>query len=188
MLKTVTALLTVLLLSAAVMACGDDDDFSALQQQDRDQTQQSDGSGGQASSDSSGGDASSEAPVGPAAMNTIQIGDQVWSRTLPMTRGQCFLYEDDGTLPTSGTVWGTLNNDDSLHFSVNYNQDGTFEAQVDNDTDLYWLAGERNGTVNDLTIELDFDALTITGSGTFTNVVGNKNAQGSFAFQCEPEE
>jgi len=173
--------LLCLLLVSATIACGGGDDFSALQ------SQQPDNSGsGQASNDGPN-TGSSSGPVGPADLNTIRIGDQVWMRTLPMTTGQCFLYENDGTLPTSATVWGTLNNDDSLHFSVNYTQEGTFEAQVDNDVDMYWVAGERNGEINDLTIELDFKEQTIRGSGTFTNFTRGGNAQGSFAFQCEED-
>jgi hypothetical protein len=190
MLKTLIALFASLLVGA-VIACGGDDDFSALQSQQPDsaggaQTSNEGSDAGQTSNE--GSNAASSGPVGPADMNTIRIGDQVWMRTLPMTRGQCFLYKNDGTLPTSATVWGTLDNDDSLHFSVNYTQEGTFEAQVDNDVELYWVAGERNSEIDDLTIELDFDAQTIRGNGTFTNFVGGGNAQGSFAFQCEEED
>jgi hypothetical protein len=180
MLRTFIVLLSLALFSA-ILACGGDDFSDLKSQQEQDNT-----GGGQTSSQSSDAGQSS-GPVGPADINTIRIGDQVWMRTLPMTTGQCFLYEDDGSLPTSATVWGTLNNDDSLHFSVSYTQEGTFQAQVDNDSDMYWVAGERNGEIDDLTIELDFEAQTIRGSGTFTNFVGGGNAQGSFAFQCEEE-
>ncbi|CAN5875173.1 hypothetical protein BH23ACT4_BH23ACT4_00050 [soil metagenome] len=37
-------------------------------------------------------------------------------------------------------------------------------------------------------IELDFDALTISGSGTFFSIVTQERARGSFQFTCEPEE
>jgi hypothetical protein len=143
------------------------------------------GTGGQAN-DGSGGEPTGE-PIGPAAMDTIRIGSETWTRTLPMTSGQCFLYEDDGTLPTTGVAWGPLDGPDGIRFSATHNQDGTFEAEVSNDTNVYWFAGPRSPGVDDLVIELDFDALTITGSGTFTSVLGDV-AQGSFAFQCDPAD
>ncbi len=143
------------------------------------------GTGGQAD-DGSGGEPTGE-PIGPAAMDTIRIGSETWTRTLPMTSGQCFLYEDDGTLPTTGVAWGPLDGPDGIRFSATHNQDGTFEAEVSNDTNVYWFAGPRSPGVDDLVIELDFDALTITGSGTFTSVLGDV-AQGSFAFQCDPAD
>ena len=133
---------------------------------------------------SSGGSAE---PIGPADMNTIRIGDNTWNRTLPMTTGQCFLYEDDGNLPTSAVAWGTLDGDDDWRFSASQNQDGTFEAEVTNNAEVYWFAGARSPGVDDLEIVLDFEALTITGSGTFSDVLGNA-AGGSFAFQCEPDQ
>lgn len=146
---------------------------------------------------SDGSDATPSGPGGPdditpeaggaLAMNTMRIGDRVWERTLPMTSGQCFLYEDDGTLPTSATVWGPTVGDEGSHLAVNHNQDGTFEAQVDSDG-YYWIAGQRNSAIDDLTIELDFDALTITGAGVFVNAVTGEWAQGSFALQCDPED
>jgi hypothetical protein len=108
----------------------------------------------------------------------------VWHRTLPMITGQCFLYEDDGTLPDSGTAWGTLDGDDSLRFSANYNQDGTFEAEVQGDI-IFWVAGVRAGT--DLTVHLDFANQTITGEGVFNNLMRNEYAEGSFTFTCEEE-
>lgn len=137
-----------------------------------------------------GGDASEPEPepAGPVEANTIRIGSQVWSRTLPMTSGQCFLYEDDGTLPTSAVVWGTLDGNDELYFTATQNQDGTFDSEVNNGLDIYWYAGKRSPGVKDLTIELDFDTLTITGHGTYTALATNKTASGSFKFVCEPEE
>ena len=125
-----------------------------------------------------------EAP-GSLEMNTIRVGSQVWRRTLPMTTGQCFLYEADGTLPTSGVVWGTLDGDDEIGFSAGMNQDGTFEARLDDQTTFFYTAGPRNGTIDDLIVELDFDTLTIKGQGVFTNAFNGQSVHGSFEFQCE---
>lgn len=138
------------------------------------------------SEDTGGG--SSEEPTpeasGPLSPDSIRIGSEVWSRTLPMTSGQCFVFKDDGTLPDSAVAWGSLDNDDSLSFSANYGQDGTFEAEVRGET-MYWVAGERSGT--ELTVELDFDNLTITGEGIFNNLHTNEFAHGSFNFICEDD-
>lgn len=101
-----------------------------------------------------------------------------------MTRGQCYLYKADGTLPTSATVWGTLDGDENKHFAVRYRQDGGFEAQVDSSS-YHWIAGDRNGNSNELTIELDFDTQTIKGGGIFTNLFTGEHAEGSFEFKCE---
>jgi len=105
-----------------------------------------------------------------------------------MTTGQCFLFEDDGTLPTSATVWGTLDGDDGIRFSASYRQDGTFGAEVDDQTTNFWFAGPNGPGVDDLVIELDFETLTISGSGTFTNALDGESAPGAFEFQCEPED
>jgi hypothetical protein len=141
------------------------------------------GGGGQA------GEVEAE-PAGPVEPNTIRIGSQVWKRTLPMTTGQCFLYEDDGTLPTSASVWGTLDGIEDSHFSASVGQDGAFGAGLNGpgDSTLYWQAGARNPEVNDLVIELDFEAQTIKGSGTFHSLTERRSASGSFEFICEPEE
>lgn len=104
-----------------------------------------------------------------------------------MTTGQCFLSEDDGTLPTSATAWGTLNGDEDLRFSARYQQDGSFESEVSNNHDMYWGSGPRFGE-DDLVIELDFDNLTISGHGTYTSLITGDRAMGSFQFICEPEE
>jgi hypothetical protein len=138
------------------------------------------GGGGQA------GEVEPEPPT-PVDSNTIRIGSQVWKRTLPMTTGQCYLFEDDGTLPTSATAWGTLDGDDSYHFSANLTQDGTFKAQVDDNASVYWVAGEGSPKADDLVIEIDFDSQTIKGQGTFYSLTTNKLASGSFEFVCEPE-
>ena len=137
-------------------------------------------------SDTESGTESGAESVGPAETNTIRIGSQVWERTLPMTTGQCFVQNVEG-LPPSGVAWGTLDGDDGIRFSANQNQDGTNEAEVDDQESYYWLAGPRASGPDDLEIELDFDALTIVGQGTFTNLFTGETAPGSFAFQCEDD-
>ncbi len=124
-------------------------------------------------------------PAEPVAPNTIRIGSQVWTRTLPMTSGQCFLYEDDGTLPTSASVWGTLDGNADLHFAATFGQDGTFHSDVNDGVALYWVAGERSPGVRDLVVELDFDTQTIRGQGTYKSLTTGKLASGSFEFICE---
>jgi len=120
-------------------------------------------------------------------VNTIRIGSTVWARTLPMTTGQCFVFEDDGTLPDSGVAWGTLNGDDDIRFRAAYSQDGTFEAEVVDENAYFWMAGPRSPGPDDLVVELDFDTLTISGSGSFANALNTDVVQGTFEFQCEPE-
>ncbi len=147
-----------------------------------------DGASGNGASGNGGGDQSPAIePEPPAAVepDTIRIGSQVWKRTLPMTTGQCYLAEDDGTLPTSANVWGTLDGDESYHFSAKLKQSGEFAAQVDNNADVYWLAGADSPTEDDLVIELDFDAQTIKGHGTFFSLTQQTLASGSFEFVCE---
>ncbi len=126
-------------------------------------------------------------PATPVESNTIRIGSKVWKRTLPMTTGQCYLFKDDGTLPTSANAWGTLDGDDSYHFSAQLTQSGTFKAQVDDNASVYWVAGEGSPKVDDLVIDIDFDSQTIKGQGTFYSLTTNKLASGSFEFVCEPE-
>lgn len=123
---------------------------------------------------------------GPLEANTIRIGDQVWNRTLPMTTGQCFLIEDDGTLTDAGTAWGTLNGEDSLTFSASYRVDGV-EAQVKNESDMYWGSGPRF-LEDDLVVELDFANLTISGHGIFVSLITGEKAMGSFEFVCDPAD
>lgn len=151
------------------------------------QSDAGDGSGAGGSGGSGAGDEVTPEASGPLAPNTIRIGDQVWERTLPMTTGQCFLYEDDGTLPDSGTAWGTLDGDEDLRYAASYNQDGTFEAEISNNLDMYWGSGPRFQE-DDLVVELDFDTLTITGEGTFRSLTTGERAEGSFVFVCEPED
>jgi hypothetical protein len=184
----------VAVLAILFTACGGDDSSSSDTVASGDTAGEVADSASDASDDSeqptsdASEDASAPAPSGPVEMNTIRIGSTTWSRTLPMTSGQCFLYEDDGTLPTSANVWGTLDGDDDIRFSANYGQDGTFEAEVVDESAFFWIAGRRSPEVDDLVIELDFEALTITGSGTFANVGSVDPEQGAFAFQCEPED
>jgi hypothetical protein len=106
-----------------------------------------------------------------------------------MTQGHCFLFKDDGTLPTSANVWGTLDGNEDVRFSAGVNQDGTFAASVTGpgDSTLYWKAGADSPDVDDLVVELDFDAQTIKGSGTFHSLTERRLAHGSFEFICEPE-
>ncbi len=129
-------------------------------------------------------------PAGPVEPNTIRIGSQLWKRTLPMTTGQCFLVKEDGTLPTWGVVWGTLDGNDDVSFSAKLGQDGTFSSAVDDNTRNpttplpHWVAGEGI-PVADLVVELDFDTQTIRGHGTYTDRATGKLASGSFEFSCE---
>ncbi len=175
----------IALISLAATACGgatipDDPAIG-----DQATSQPGDGSPGNA--EPGGGGASSEPapePAGPVEPNTIRIGSQVWARTLPMTTGQCFLQADDGTLPDSGTVWGTLDGDETLRFSVSYGQDGTFESEISNNADMYWIAGSR-APLDDLVVELDFATQTISGGGTYTLLNTGETASGSFEFVCE---
>lgn len=129
-------------------------------------------------------------PASPVEPNTIRIGSQVWKRTLPMTTGQCFLTKADGTLPTWGVAWGTLDDNEDLHFSAKVGQDGAFSADVDDNTRNpttplpHWVAG-KGIPVADLVVELDFDTQTIRGHGTYTDRATGKLASGSFEFICE---
>jgi hypothetical protein len=186
-MKTLVGLLAVI--GAVAAGCGSDDAPSVepLDSAGAD-TVVDDGAGEDAAPVATDGDSSGDAPepVGPADMNTIRIGSQVWERTLPMTTGQCFVQNVEG-LPPSGTAWGTLDGDDGIRFSAGQNQDGTNEAEVDDQENFYWIAGPRSSGPDDLEIELDFEALTITGQGTFTNVFTGDTAAGSFAFQCEDD-
>jgi len=179
-MRLLTAFIALTLLAAA---CGSDSGSSALPSVDADDpsadaTPPVDG-------DASGNSSNPAAEAsGPVAVNTIRVGSQVWERTLPMTAGQCFLQEDDGTLPTSASVWGTLDGDENVRFSVGVNQDGTFEASLDNNVDFFWIAGPRSSEVDDLVIELDFATQTIRGSGTFVNAGRGETSTGSFEFRC----
>ncbi len=170
-----------------VAGCGGDDSADGTEDAAADDGAEAnvDADDGGAADDA--GDAGGAAtPAGPAAMNTIQVDGEVWDRTLPMTTGQCFVQNVEG-LPPSGVAWGTLDGDDELRFSASQNQDASNEAEVET-PDVFWVAGPRVADgPDDLVIELDFDALTIVGSGTFTNLYTGETAAGSFAFQCEDD-
>lgn len=175
-----------------IAGCGGPDLLSDIPEEALENSSES-GEGGDTSGDGSSDPGSLEpgepAPEasGQLEANTIRIGDQVWQRTLPMTEGQCFLYEDDGTLPTSGVAWGTLDGRDDTSFAARYKQDGSFEADVKEGETVYWGSGERYGE-DDLVVELDFDTLTISGHGTFASLLTGDRAMGSFTFTCEPED
>ncbi len=183
---------------AVLAACGGDDPPGGLSNPSEgieapaDGTQAADAGTDDGADGGTGDDVSGDAgevpePVGPADMDTIRIGSEVWERTLPMTTGQCFVQNVDG-LPPSGVAWGTLDGDDGIRFSASQNQDGTNEAEVDDQESFFWVAGPRVADgPDDLVIELDFDALTIVGQGTFTNLFTGETAPGSFAFQCEDD-
>ena len=185
-----TLIAPLMFMAMAVAGCGGaattpDDPFIG-DQGDGQSSQAPEGAG--TGGGNGGGDSSTEIepePAGAVEPNTIRIGSKVWKRTLPMTTGQCFLFKDDGTLPTSANVWGTLDGDDRYHFSATQDQGGGFAAQVDNDVDVYWLAGEKSPKGNDLVIDLDFEAQTIKGHGTFFSLTRQKLASGSFEFVCE---
>lgn len=180
-------LIAIVVFAMLVAACGGDDTGSDPATGDPATGDPATTTRATTGSDADGGEGGDPAPIGPVAMDTIQIGDQTWSRTLPMTTGQCFL-QDDESLGTSAVAWGTLDGNDDLRFSADYDQDGTFGSEVSNGQDVYWIAGERSPGVDDLTIELDFDELTIVGEGTYTSLITGESAAGSFAFRCEPDE
>lgn len=177
----------VFVLVLVLAGCGGDDGDSASGAGDGTPDDTTRTAGDDTSADDGSGDGGTPEPVGPADMNTIRIGSETWSRTLPMTTGQCFLPAEDGGNPTGGTVWGTLDGNDDLRFSASYEADGGHGAEVNDGTSVYWIAGERSPNGNDLEFEIDFDAQTITGSGTFTSLTTGDIAAGSFAFQCEGE-
>ncbi len=182
-------LVAVLMVTGLVMAgCGGTDlgvdaaqDTSPSSDQGSQETQAGAGESGDDAGQTSADDPTPEGS-GPLDVDSIRIGSNVWHRTLPMTRGQCFLQPDDGTLPDSGVAWGTLDNDDNLSYAANYNQDATFEAEVSSDT-MFWVAGVRTGS--ELSIELDFAADTIRGEGLFNNLHTDEWAYGSFQFTCD---
>ena len=99
----------------------------------------------------------------------------MWSRTLPMTRGQCFVEEG------KATARGTLNGDDTFEFSVKANSNGSFEAQILSN-DMNWVAGVRDGS--ELSIDSDVSSQTISGAGLFYNMYTDEWAYGSFQFEC----
>ncbi len=189
-MRTLITLITFM--AMAVAACSDADTTTsdpASGEQAAGQSPAAQGGAAAGSDQSQGTGQDSPAiepePAGPVEPNTIRIGSQVWKRTLPMTTGQCFLFKEDGTLPTSGVAWGTLDGNEDLHFSAKLSQDGTFESDVNDGQALYWVAGERSPGVHDLAVDLDFDTQTISGHGTYESLVTGKRASGSFEFTCE---
>lgn len=122
-------------------------------------------------------------PSGPAAPNTIQVGDRVWTRTTSNMSTSCFLQEEGQGISEGASVGDAADNDEEVRILVSLN-DGDVQAEVSGTT-YYWIAGSRSGGVNDLEIELDFETQTIRGSGTFVNVGRGETAQGSFEFTCE---
>jgi hypothetical protein len=116
----------------------------------------------------------------PLPSDSFRIGDAVWERTIP-TDGQCFVQEDDGTIPDSGAARGSVNNDPGVEFSVSHDQDGSVEAQVSSDL-MNWISGVKDGT--ELTIQLDFETNSMSGAGLFYNGHTDEWAYGSFMFTC----
>jgi hypothetical protein len=133
---------------------------------------------------SGGGSQDSPMPEGSAPLppDSIRIGETVWERTM-LDSGQCFVQEDEGAIPFA--VWGNLNNDEELRFSVSDNSDtGAYEAEVSSQT-MGWIAGTMDGT--ELTVEWDIDSQTINGEGLFYNIFEDAWAYGSFGFDCNDE-
>lgn len=116
----------------------------------------------------------------PLPADSIRIGEAVWERTIPRD-GQCFVQEDDGTIPDSGAASGSVNNDPAVEFRVSHAQDGSVEAQVSSDL-MNWISGVKDGT--ELTIQLDFETSTMSGEGLFYNGHTDEWAYGSFTFTC----
>ncbi len=116
----------------------------------------------------------------PLPADSIRIGDTAWERKIP-TDGQCFVHEDDGTIPDTGNVWGSVNNDPEVEVRVKHNEDGSQSAQVDSNL-IGWISGQMNGT--ELTVNLDFETSSISGKGLFYNTHADEWAYGSFAFTC----
>lgn len=192
------ARITGLLITALLLTgCGGSDDGSSVfpTDTDTDTGVAADQPASDAAPDTAGdgdtvlGDAGEIEPEasGPLAMDTIRVGSEVWERTLPMTTGQCYLFEDDGTLPTSANVWGTLDGTDDVRFSATMNQDGEFSSEISNNADMFWVAGARIQR-DDLDIQLDFANQTVTGSGVFVSLTNGRLAEGSFAFTCTETE
>ncbi len=119
---------------------------------------------------------------GALAPNGFRIGNTVWERTVPITRGQCFVQDSEGATPFA--AWGTLNGDDALEFGVSYDSDtDSTDAQVTSDN-MFWVAGKKDGS--QLSVEHDVEALSIAGTGLFYNLHTDEWAYGSFQFTCEP--
>jgi hypothetical protein len=129
-----------------------------------------------------GGEDTASAPSGPIEMNTIRVGSVTWTRTLDGS-GQCFLPAEDGGDPVDGTVWGSAE-PGSVNFSVTYGDASGNPTEADVEGDDFWWVAKGD----DLVIEFDYDAMTISGSGTFENqLLAEDPRQGDFLFQCEPD-
>ncbi len=168
----------------AVAACGggadDGDDlgedvFGGIGQASGDVDPDDQGSSGGGTLENPTPEASSPLPA-----DSIRIGDGVWERAIP-TDGQCFVHEDDGTIPDNGTAWGSVANDQEVEFRVKHDQDGSLTAQVSSNL-MDWISGQKDGT--ELTVNLDFATSSISGEGLFYNTHTNEWAFGSFAFTC----
>jgi hypothetical protein len=189
--------LFITVVSVAVLAagCGGADDSAdsgtgfGTEPPGNEQQQDSDGSDsnvGTEAATASGDGGTFDDPT-PEASGSLppdgfRIGDDVWVRTIPITSGQCFVQEGEGITPF--TVWGTLNNDDTLSLAVSHDQDAGVAAEVRSDT-MSWVAGGKDGT--EVVVEHDFVAQSITGSGLFYNGHSNEWAYGSFDFTCTGE-
>lgn len=181
-------LVTFMSVAVMVSACGGDDsadDPSGLDNQPSESGQQTGAedsvSGGDANTDSGSGTLENPTPEapGPLPPDGFRIGDDVWERTVPITRGQCFVQEGDGATPFA--VWGTLDADDNLSFAVSYGEDGSFSSEVTSDS-MFWVAGQRDGS--DLTVTHDVATQSISGEGLFYNMQSDEWAYGSFEFTC----
>ena len=121
-------------------------------------------------------------PGGPADLNTIQIGNRVWTRSTAAMASDCYLEKQSDGAEIAG-VSDALDGDESKRFGIRFGP-GVAEAHLD--ALLYeWDAGPSNPSVNDLAIELHFETSTIRGSGTFYNELDGTSAQGYFTFVCE---
>jgi hypothetical protein len=92
-------------------------------------------------------------PGGAAQPNTIQIGDRVWTRTNPPDVGQCFLQKEGQGIPETAVVWGYLDNNEEIRFSVSLNQQGETTAEVQSPTYFWSVDPGIDGT--DIALKLD---------------------------------
>lgn len=127
-----------------------------------------------------GGTLDAPTPESSETLNpdSIRIGADVWSVTSEASSVQCALTQDSERT----FAWGSLDNNDSLYYSIDRSADGTTEGQVSSDT-MNWVAGGRIGT--GIIVEGDFAAGTISGTGLFNNLHTDEWAYGSFAITCQ---
>lgn len=115
---------------------------------------------------------------GPLPPDSIRIGEEIFERMFGASLSDCFVQE--GAIPFS--INGALNDDDRFRFSVDYVEDGVYEASISND-EIFWVAAPmREGT--ELDVEWDVDAQTISGTGLFNDSFRGLWAYGSFQFTC----